>query len=600
VRLPALMLPLSLGASWSAHAVDVDDTPPVVDPGATPGAFFLADAAGTVVPVVEDDGGLWLPGGVRAWRTGRVVVALESPGDRATLDAIARQDGVVWLEPVRADRGIHVLEVGPGVDSLPLSVGLAGLPGVRFAHPDLEVQLAPHVTDDPLLGDAWHLDNTGQRGGVPGADVGAFDAWSLATGRDQVIAIIDTGIDLAHPDLDLLPGFDVADDDDDPSPDPSYDGYGHGTAMAGVAAAIGGNAEGTAGVAPDARILPVKLIGNTGSFLDIYDAFVESVDAGAAVLSNSWGFSAQDCPAVPLPGVIADGFDYAETQGRDGRGTAIAMSYGNGGCDASDDGFHLDPRVITVGAATDLDRRVGYSNYGVGLEIMGFGGGDGRPGLVTTDITGEAGYGGQDYWYGGSGTSSACASVAGVLALLFDANPRLTAAQARRVLCDTAVKPAWEDTGWDADGWSLTYGCGRVDAAAAVAAVADAGPPELVPLDPGRVREDRVVLFWTASDPDDDTIRTDVVLRGPAGAEVMVEAVPGAEVELTGQVGPGAWTWTLRPADAWGPGPEVEGPPFTVEALPEPESGGACASVGGAGLPWLVLAPLLVLIRRRR
>lgn len=564
------------------------------------GDYFYGDAAGTVVEIATVDGALELDGSQRVWRTGDVLIRATADA----VDAVEAMPGVAYLETVHAERGVYKVVSTYGVDEIALSRWIYDVEGVLWSTPDFEVELVPHTLDDPLIEQAWHLDNQGQRGGLPGADSGAFGAWTVATGAGIVIAIIDTGIDPAHPDLDLVPGYDFGDNDDDVTPEPDQDGYGHGTAMAGVASAIGNNGVGVAGIAPDALTMPIKVIGDRAPQSAIYQSFVFAVDNGASVLSNSWGYNTTDCPPITLTAVLADAFDYAATEGRGGLGAAIPMSLGNDGCDSSRDQMHAHPAITSVGAISDVDRKIGYSNFGEQLDIMGFAGGDGRPGLWTTDIQGELGYNdgdNADYWGGGSGTSSACASIAGVYALMFEANPRLTAADAKEVLCATAVKPAWEDADWDANGWSPRYGCGRADAEAAVLAVANGVPS--VSLDvPGDQPSDRIRLSWTGADPDGDALGYRVIVRlGDRPDPEFDELLTQTQVVLDDLlVAGGTYDWSVVPIDAWGEGETVVGEPFAVVVPPE-EPKGACSTVQGtAAFPvWLAMIGLLGLRRRQ-
>lgn len=567
------------------------------------GDFYYPTGDLEPVDIVDDGIGLLLGGTTRAWRTGDLVL---ETFDADTLDVVRDLPEVAYVAPLHAERGLYSVIARGGVDEVALSTRIAPMAGVGFCHPDFAVEMVPHTLNDPMIGDAWHLDNVGQRGGLPGVDVGAFDAWTEVTGQGMLIAILDTGVDPDHPDLDQLQGYDFGDTDDDPTPDPEYGGHGHGTAMAGIAAATGDNGIGTAGIAPDAQILPIKFLGDEYTQSDMYQAFVYAADEGAHVLSNSWG-AQNGCAGNQLSGLISSAFDYVETEGRDGLGAVIVKSMGNDGCDNSADQFHTHPAVIAVGAASDIDRRIGYSNYGDHIDVMGFAGGDGRPGLVTTDVLGDLGYskgenGAGDYWYGGSGTSSAGASVAGVVALIIEANPQLTAAQVRDVLCETAVKPAYDDANWDADGWSRTYGCGRVDAWAAVQAVKNE-LPQVEALDPGEVRVDDGVLAWTVTDPDGERVAVRLQVRAEVSPDPVIDEVLSdtTEFEVSGLLRPGArYLWTLTPADGWGEGETVEGVGFTV-LPPATEEVGACSTtpVSGAGV-LVLLAGLLGLARRRR
>ena len=110
-----------------------------------------------------------------------------------------------------------------------------------WAHPDLALKTSHHsFPDDPYVGDQWHLENLGQDGRRPGIDMNVETAWQITDGAGQLIAILDTGVDLLHIlTFVVIPGYDYIGRDDDPSPDREADddGYPHGTASAGFAAA---------------------------------------------------------------------------------------------------------------------------------------------------------------------------------------------------------------------------------------------------------------------------------------------------------------------------------------------------------------------------
>jgi len=600
---PLLALLLSLAPAWADPAAPtaLPAANTAIGPaGEAPGTWFYADRTRSVAHLVARDGELYL-GSARVWRTGDMIVQTDHP---AVLSAIERDPRVAYAEPLRAAAGVYLVRAAAGVDEIALATLIAALPTIGFAHPDLEIELAPHRLDDPLLPQAWHLHNDGQSGGLPGVDLGAFAAWDLVTGAGQRIAILDTGLDPDHPDLATVAATDAI-DGVDPGPDIAYEGHGHGTAMAGVAAAIGNNGIGTAGVAPDAELIGVRMIGTGSTLSSIFLGVTFALDEGATVLNNSWGFSARECQPFPPIGSIFEAFDLAEREGRGGLGAAVAMSYGNGGCDASGDGIHLQDSVISVGAASDLDRRIGYSNFGATLDIMGFAGGDGRPGLVTTDVLGPAGYNTADdgdYWFGGSGTSSACASISGVLALMFQANPRLTAAQAREVLCETAVKAAWDDAGWDESGFSPRYGCGRVDAAAAVYAVWSQ-LPSATPAPPGELTFGAARLRWTGEHPRGEALRYRVRLIPVQSGDPVEFETDDTWLDLEGRIAVARpYDWEVTAIDPWGDGHTTAGSRFTVEpAPPEPEPARACASVSASasGIGW-GLGALLALAGRRR
>jgi uncharacterized protein (TIGR03382 family) len=481
---------------------------------------------------------------------------------------------VEWL---RGPGDVARLPVPAGADAEAYAAALGARPGLRWAHPDHVLPLTLHsVPDDSFAADQWHLENTGQSGGLVGSDVDAPRAWRTTTGEGAVVSVLDSGVDISHPDLNATCGEDFVDGDADCFP---ADGNAHGTAVAGIIAARANNAVGGAGIAWGAEVYGVRLIGGSTTTSDLYNAFVDSVDAGAWVLNNSWGFN-NGCDRYRLWEAVDEAITYAETDGRGGLGALVVFSAGNGNCDNSGDGMLKHPLVVGVAAVDHADRREGYSSYGDGVDISGFAGGN----IVTTDIVGDGGYGpyrgDPDHCGNFSGTSSAAPTVSGAAALLFAANPRLTAAEAREALCATAERVRPAEAEYDAEGWSPAFGCGRVDAGAAVELVANLPPGAPTPLGPAAPFESSVVLRWSAGvDPDGDPLGARLRWSADGGDEVLVELPAGqTELSLTGAVAVGqVVAWSVASVDAWGPGPEADGTAFTVaEAAPDSgDTGGA-------------------------
>ena len=222
----------------------------------------------------------------------------------------------------------------------------------------------------------WHLhaiDDAGQR---IDAHAAVVEAWARSTGRGVTIAVIDTGIDVDHEEFrsrgkvvaprDMTAG---AADPADPRPrHPAAEK--HGTACAGVACANGRH--GASGVAPRARLLPIRLMAGLGSQSEA-DALAWAADHGADVISCSWGpidgdWWDGDDPAhrafVPLPDSTRLALDYALAKGRGGKGCVVCWAAGNGNESVDNDGYASHPGVIAVAACNDRGTRSAYSDTG--------------------------------------------------------------------------------------------------------------------------------------------------------------------------------------------------------------------------------------------
>lgn len=322
-----------------------------------------------------------------------------------------------------------------------------------------------HTPNDPLFGQQWHLNNTGQTGGVVGADVDAQLAWDICKGDPNVIvAVIDTGMDLNHEDLrgNLLErnGEDWDFASADGSPDDEGD---HGTACSGIAVAVQDNGIGVSGIAPLCRVMPLRVSLQSGQNQNRADAInyaaSRRADFTGLVMSCSWRMSAGDFTAVQNAIVHADSMD-------------CVMVFASGNDNGAVNYPARYPETIACGASSPCDERKSYtscdgesfwgSNYGPELDVI-------SPGVIitTTDRTGNAGYGTGNYVNNFNGTSSATPLAAGICALIWSANPSLTAHEVRAILEQTAedqVGPQNED----APGWDPYFGWGRVNAFRAV------------------------------------------------------------------------------------------------------------------------------------
>jgi subtilisin family serine protease len=305
-----------------------------------------------------------------------------------------------------------------------------------------------HAADDPARPLQWHLDT-----------VHAPAAWRVADGTGVVVAVVDSGVDLAHEDLagQLVPGHDVVDGDDVPQ-----DAHGHGTHIAGLIAAAAGNGRGGAGIAPGARIMPVRVLDERGDgqVEDVIAGVRWAVAHGARVVNLSLAEST-DSLGADLSDVLRDAW---------AAGVVPVVAAGNNTLAGFDD----EPAMV-VSATNRADGRPAYS-IGVGDARWGMSapGGDlpdlGRDGAILST-----------YWTGTkpnqyaylAGTSQAAALVSGALAVLLSSG-RFTPDQAVHRLLDTAV-----DLG--APGRDSTFGAGRLDLGAALKGVAPAQSTSAVP-----------------------------------------------------------------------------------------------------------------------
>jgi subtilisin-like proprotein convertase family protein len=326
--------------------------------------------------------------------------------------------------------------------------------------------------DDPLVGRQWHL----------GA-IDVFPVWRDYSGAGVRVGVADTGVQRRHPDLDA--NYDRRLEFDyrfgEPGGGPVFPDDDHGTAVAGLIAAEGGNGIGGAGVAFGASITSLQLVPS--------DAGVEAQMFDDAhpfdVLNNSWGYGTvfdaapffDDFLDDPVFQEVAVALEGLARDGRDGLGTVVVFAAGNERAVDGNVNYHnlANSRFTIAVAASDRDGDVtDYSNPGAALLVTAPGG---KGDIVTTDRTGGDGYQRGDYTFDFSGTSASAPIVSGVVALMLEANPALGYRDVQEILAYSA-RQTGGDAGWrfnGADHWnggglhvSHDYGFGLVDAHAAV------------------------------------------------------------------------------------------------------------------------------------
>lgn len=307
----------------------------------------------------------------------RMLVKLAPKVSRAKFRAAGPAMGYRVVEALPELGWAVIQPIRPSVDVSKIATRAKGAGLIQRAAKESWIQPAARPTD-PLFAGQWGFENTGQTGGLPGADSRSIPAWKWSKGSDVVVAVSDTGVDFSHPDLagqqwvnsDEIPGNGIDDDgngkiDDmngwdflrsDATVFDAADGDKHGTHVAATIAAASDNGQGGAGTAPSAKIMAVKFLGrHGGSDTAGAASIVYAVNEGADVINASWGggYSA----------VISDAITYAAQ-----RGVLVVCAAGNAGRDndvypsypASDPATN----VVSVAALTATDGLASFSNRG--------------------------------------------------------------------------------------------------------------------------------------------------------------------------------------------------------------------------------------------
>jgi subtilisin family serine protease len=357
------------------------------------------------------------------------------------------------LQPLQLLPGLDVFVVETPVGAEAATAAqMSAKPYVLYAEPDY-LYYALATPNDPYYADyQWNL-----------AHINADDAWNTTTGSSSItIAVVDTGVDLTHPDLSskIVSGYDFVNKDSDASDD-----QGHGTHVASIAAATSNNSEGVAGVSWGARIMPIKVLNSAGNgaLSDVADGIRWAADHGADVINMSLGGSSGSS-------TLQDAVNYAY-----GAGALLVAAAGNEYEDGNPTSYPAAyDHVLAVAATTDTDSHASYSNSGSYVDVAAPGGDPSSSYDSTPEhwIVGAYWRGsGYDYaWL--AGTSQASPQVAGLAALLLSVNAALSNDQVESVIRSSAV-----DVG--TVGRDDFTGDGRIDVAAAVAAAG--GSPTSTP-----------------------------------------------------------------------------------------------------------------------
>jgi subtilisin family serine protease len=412
--------------------------------------------------------------------TGQIIVRFPDGCLKSTVAEVEKTFDLKRLKTFDFSSNAVLYECADPMASITTANALHVSGQVDYAYPNwLRTRSKRAVPDDPLYSDQWHLDNTGQEGGVIGADVNVESVWDTYQGsQNEVIAIVDDGLEIGHEDLssNVVSGqsYDYVDEDSDPT-----DGD-HGTSCAGVAAGRGFNQTGISGAAPNAGLIGHRLLGAETDANEA-DALFRNNDL-IDIYSNSWG-PADGGQVLEGPGPLTDSaFENGVLNGRGGLGSIFVWAGGNGydSDDSNYDGYANSRYTIAVAASTNLGTQADYSEKGANILINAPSSG-GSIDIVTTDRTGDEGYNPDDsyedyidtnYTKTFGGTSSSAPLAAGVIALILEANPNLSWRDVQQILIESAQKndPNDEDWATNGAGYSVNHkhGFGRIDAQAAV------------------------------------------------------------------------------------------------------------------------------------
>ncbi|OGY85040.1 MAG: hypothetical protein A2898_02825 [Candidatus Kerfeldbacteria bacterium RIFCSPLOWO2_01_FULL_48_11] len=369
------------------------------------------------------------------------------------------------LVKYRSDPHVKLIRLNSGVSYHDVIGGYALNPAIEYIEPNAEYR-ATLIPDDTYFASQWSLDIAG-----------ASQAWDSTTGdASVVIAIVDSGVQIDHPDLaanvwvntDEIAGNAIDDDhngyvddrngwdfaEDTQSPKPKFHdgwtttGIHHGTVVAGIAAAVGNNAKGIAGVAYSATIMPIRVLDHTGhgSTLTVAEGVQYAAENGADIINLSF---VGNTYSATLAGAISQ----ARSQG-----ILVVASAGNDGVDLDVSPRYpvCDDDVIGVAATDSSDQKTSFSNYGSCVDISAPG--INMYGTVVYDVAQGLTEYYQTGWYG---TSASAPFISGALALAKSHNLLQTAVNLETALGETAFDISTLNAGYAND-----LGAGRVNLSA--------------------------------------------------------------------------------------------------------------------------------------
>ncbi|MNX21709.1 Thermophilic serine proteinase precursor [compost metagenome] len=372
-----------------------------------PGALGAFNAASFGLETVHEISGL-----------GVQVANVPTAKLNATLSQLRRDSSILYAEPARQVKAFDLPSEQPAGGQAEDALQAES---IRVNDPLFGQQYAPQITRAP-------------------------EAWARSTGRGIKVAIVDTGIDPGHPDLrgNLIPGYNSLTRNAN-----TRDDNGHGTHCAGVTAAQAGNGEGITGIAPHAKLMPIKVLAADGGGSDasVAEGIAWAVERGADVVSLSLGGPSESK-------VMRDAVAYALT-----KGVVVVAAMGNDG--TNDRSFPAAyPGVIAVGASDARDAIADFSQWGNWISVA-------APGVKIMSTLPTYKVDANDYGYpmrygAMDGTSMATPAVAGLSALLLSVHKTATPAQVKARIEQTADRVGTQR------GFNPYFGHGRINVAAAL------------------------------------------------------------------------------------------------------------------------------------
>jgi len=362
-------------------------------------------------------------------------------------EGVSEQDKNRLVEDKGAQRGrrlrgrsrLEKINLRQGQDMDTLAEQLRSNPAIELVEPNFLISHDEVTPGDPRFAGQWALKNTGQMGGQTGADIQAVPAWETTTGAPTtVIAVVDSGIDFTHPDLQNNQWTNNSeqqnsrDDDNNGLTDDVHgwdwvrnsevvrDEQGHGTSVAGIIAAQGNNSIGITGVMWRASLMSLRVLDNTGTgdVANAVEAIDYAVDHGAQVINCSWGTDDESL-------ALKDAIERVGTSG-----VVVVSSAGNSGRDIESEPYYPASfglsNQIAVASTDSSDHLASWSNYGANHVTVAAPGTD----ILTTKMGGD--------YITVTGTSASTPLVAGVVGLVKTQRWWLSAAGTRAAIVDGA------------------------------------------------------------------------------------------------------------------------------------------------------------------